>query len=89
MDKEIIDGIAYIKSSKNRYKVVESLKNEIKIPSEIANETGIRLNHVSTLLKDLKNENIVECLNEDFKRGRLYNLTDKGNKAIEFINNQN
>ena len=37
MEKEIIEHIAYIKMSKNRYKVLKSLNEGIKIPSEIAN----------------------------------------------------
>ena len=54
MKKEIIGKVAYIKSSKNRYKVLETLYDDFKLPSEISKETKIRLNHVSALLKDLK-----------------------------------
>lgn len=52
------------------------------MPSEIAEKTGIRLNHVSAFLKELKEYDIVECLNEDNKKDRLYQLTGLGKNAI-------
>ncbi|MDD6285090.1 MAG: winged helix-turn-helix domain-containing protein [Methanobacteriaceae archaeon] len=85
MNQEIIEGISYIKSSKNRLKIIKIINTEIKIPSEISSETNIRLNHVSKLLSELKENNIVECLNEKDKKGRLYRLTDYGLKIYEYI----
>ena len=35
-------------------KVVQSLQNEVKTPTKIAEDTGIRTNHPSKVLKDLK-----------------------------------
>ena len=57
----------------------------MKIPSEISSETKIRLNHVSKLLSELKEKNIVECLNENDKKGRLYHLTDYGLELYDYI----
>ena len=85
MEKEIIDSVAFIKSSKNRYKVLKSLEEGIKLPSEISRETDIRLNHVSALLTDLKEHGYVVCLNEDYKKGRLYTLTDTGKTVINIL----
>ena len=85
MDQEIIEGISYIKSSKNRLKIIKVLNNGFKIPSEISSETNIRLNHVSKLLSELKENNIVECLNEKDKKGRLYCLTNYGLNLYEYI----
>lgn len=85
MEKEIIESVAFIKSSKNRYKVLKSLEEGIKIPSEISRETEIRLNHVSALLKDLKENDYVICLNENHKKGRMYALTDTGKTVINIL----
>lgn len=84
METKVINGIAYMKSSKNRQKVLNSLNENMKIPSEISKDTNIRLNHVSALLKELKDNDLVECLNEESKKGRLYTLTKIGKKVIEF-----
>lgn len=85
MEKEIIEHVAYIKMSKNRYKVLKSLNEGIKIPSEIADETDIRLNHVSALLKDLKEHDFVLCLNENDSKGRMYILTETGKTVLNIL----
>ena len=89
MKQNTIFMASFIKSSKNRQKIVNSLENSIKIPSDIAKETNMRLNYVSMLLHELKEELIVECLNEDSKRGRFYKLTKDGENAVKFIKRTN
>ena len=88
MEQKVLDGISYVKSSKNRYKVINSMSSKFKMPSEISKETSIRLNHVSALLTELKNEGLVECLNEEKKKGRIYCLTDFGKDVLEIIEEQ-
>lgn len=85
MENEIIDSVAYIKSSKNRFKVLKTLEEGIKIPSEISRETEIRLNHVSALLSDLKEHGFVICINENYKKGRMYTLTETGKTVINIL----
>ncbi|MCD7780095.1 MAG: winged helix-turn-helix domain-containing protein [Candidatus Gastranaerophilales bacterium] len=85
MDIKLIEGLSYIKSSKNRLKIICDLHRDLKIPSEISNDTGIRLNHVSKILSDLKEKNIVECLNENDKKGRLYHLTEYGLQLYNYL----
>lgn len=52
--------------------------DDVKMPSQIAKETGIRPNHISKVLRELKDSGVAECINEEAKRGRLYRLTDMG-----------
>lgn len=82
MEKEMIRAISLIKSSEYRYKVLKAIGNEIVIPTEIAKKIGLRLNHVSMVLTELKENNLVKCLNEETKKGRLYQLTEIGKNAI-------
>lgn len=86
MDYELIKAVSHIKSSKYRYKIMNSIDDKIKLPSEISKDVNIRLNHVSATLNDLKSSGLVECLNEDAKKGRLYKLTKLGKDAIQIIN---
>ncbi|MGL6299229.1 MAG: winged helix-turn-helix domain-containing protein [Methanobacteriaceae archaeon] len=74
-----------MKSSKNRRDVIAIIGNDIKIPSEIAKESNLRINHISALLSDLKSEDLVECLNEKSKKGRLYKLTKRGLMALNMV----
>ncbi len=85
MDERLIQGISYLKSSKYRQSVVLLLHNNILTPAEIQQKLDLRLNHVSFYLKELKKMNIVVCLNEDTKKGRLYELTDLGNELYTYI----
>ncbi len=78
---ELWKEVGFVTSSTYRTKVLKSLDGEIKMPSEIANDTGILVNHMSNTLRQLKEHELVECLNPANKKGRLYRLTDKGEKV--------
>ncbi len=75
--------VAYVKISSYRLKTVMSLYDSDKTPSQIAKDTGIRINHISTVLKKLKELGIVVCLNEDDKRNRIYQLTPVGRRVVD------
>lgn len=75
--------VAYVKISSYRLKTVMSLYDSDKTPSQIAKDTGIRINHISTVLKKLKELSIVVCLNEDDKRNRIYQLTPVGRRVVD------
>ena len=79
--------ISLLLRSENRIKVLKSLKNGYKIPSVISKEIGDNSNHVSKYLKTLKDAELVECLNEDDKRYRFYNITDKGKYYLDKVEN--
>ena len=64
---------------------MKSLDGEVKIPSEIANDTEILQNHISNTLRQLKEHELIECINPEVKKGRLYRLTDKGYELIKNI----
>lgn len=84
MEKQVIRGISLIKNSNYRKKILSSLNEANYLtPSEISNKTKIRLNHISNFLKDLKDNKLVICLNEDDKRGRLYQITELGKRVAK------
>ncbi len=80
------DEINYVKRSQYRLKVMKSLDGEAKIPSEIARDTEIYQNHISNVLKQLNEHELIECINPEVRKGRLYRLTDKGEKVSEYFN---
>lgn len=73
-----IDALAYVKRSKNRQEVVKLLSTLTLTPAEITEKMDVRFSLVSAILADLKNKDVVVCLNENEKKGRLYKLTDVG-----------
>ena len=80
---EILKELAYVQMSRHRTKIMETLKKEPEIPSKIAKKSGINPNNVSNTIKQLRNHELVECVNPEYKMGRLYRLTDKGKNVAE------
>ena len=82
-EKEIDDYSWVIRGSQKK-KVMKSLK-KAKIPTQIKDETKLSLNNVSDVLREFRKRKLVKCLNPDQRTGRLYELTLKGMKVREQI----
>ena len=82
---EIFQVVGYVMASEYRTNILKSIGEDIKIPSAIAEDIGLRTNHVSNVLKDLKENNLVVCLNEDARKGRLYKNTELGLEILKFL----
>ena len=83
LSDEMLTEINYVNISKYRTKVMKSLDGEVLIPSQIARNSGIRTNHISKVLSELKAHDLVECINPEVRKGRLYRLTDAGKEIAE------
>lgn len=84
-DDEIFKLVGYVIASEYRVNIMKNIGEGIKIPSAIADDIGLRTNHVSNVLKDLKEKDLVICLNENARKGRLYKNTDLGLKILEYL----
>ena len=82
LSDEMLKEMSYVKISTYRTKVMKSLDDEVKIPSQIAKDSDILQNHISAVLKQLKEHELVECINPEVRKGRLYRLTDKGERIV-------
>lgn len=77
------ENVKYVNNSSYRVKVLKSLGEEVKMPKQIAEDSGILPNHISNVLRQLKDKNIVECINPEVKKGRLYRLSDEGLEVLD------
>lgn len=85
---ELLSLAAYVLISSYREKTVKILfDNDAMTPKFIALNAGFRQNHVSTVLADLKKKNIVVCINEEVRKGRLYKLTELGEEIYPILLN--
>ena len=84
-DDEIFRLVGYVMASEYRTNILKSIGEKIKIPSAIAEDTGLRTNHVSNVLKDLKENSLVVCLNENARKVRLYKNTDLSLEILKFL----
>lgn len=86
MNDEILIEKAYVEISSYRVKAMKAIGNETKFPKTIADDCGIRVNHISKVLRELKDHKLAECINEEMRKGRLYRLTPLGMKILKEMN---
>ena len=83
LSDELLIEISYVQISKYRTKTMKSSDGEVLIPSQIAKNSGIRTNHISKVLAELKAHELVECINPEVRNGRLYRLTETGEDVVK------
>lgn len=77
---------AYVKISSYREKVITALAGVNSLmPMEIAEETGIMKNHISKVLAELKDKDLIQCINPEVRKGKIYRLTSKGEVIGELL----
>ena len=86
MNDETFKIYGYIISSSYRTNVLKAFDNKPRFPSELAKKAGIKQNHVSNVLKELKNKGLVDIINPEAKKGRYYRLTKMGEEIAEELN---
>lgn len=72
------DVLRYVNKSTYRVRTIKAIGKDIKIPKEIAHDSGILQSHISNVLRELKDKDLVECLNPKMRKGRLYRLSEDG-----------
>jgi predicted transcriptional regulator len=77
--------LGIVLASEYRKKIVMALSKGPKTPKQLSEETGILLPHVSSSLKILMQNGIVECLTPKLRKGKLYALTEDGKKILELM----
>lgn len=73
------DEVSYVISSSYRADSLQQLAEGPATPSQIAEETGQSIAHVSRALQELRDNGLVDLLvSEDRKKGRVYGITEAG-----------
>ena len=69
------DVVKYVNKSSYRVRALKAIGEDVKMPKEIANDSGILQSHISNVLRELKDKGVVECLNPEVRKGRLYRVS--------------
>lgn len=77
------DLIRHVNRSVYRVRVLKTLKDDPKIPKEIAHDCGILQNHISTVLAELRELELIVCINPEVKKGRVYRLSEDGEEILD------
>lgn len=83
LSDELLKEISYVKISQYRLRVMKTLDGDVKIPSKIAKDAEISQNLISNVLRQLRLRGLIECINPEVKKGRLYRLTELGRDVVE------
>jgi len=75
----------YVLSSTYRQRIILALKESPKTPKQMSLELRLHLSHISSTLKSLTNNGIVECLTSDLRKGKVYGLTKDGREIADKI----
>ncbi|MDO5859784.1 MarR family transcriptional regulator [Methanobrevibacter sp.] len=84
-ETKLYELLGYVKISSYRKNTLKFIGDDLKMPSEIARGININTSQVSSALSDLKNQNLVICINEEVRKGRLYKCTELGLQLIELL----
>ena len=79
------DMVGWIISSNPRRLVLEATEDGPITPKEISDKMDIRMEYVSRALSELSDEDLVECLNPEAHKGRLYMITEDGEEILSVI----
>lgn len=74
--------LSFVKRSSQREAVLQETDSP-SMPSEIADRTGMHNSHVSRALTELRERDLVTCLNPEDHRGRLYRATEEGEWVLD------
>ena len=87
LNDELLKLKGYIISSSYREKVIEVLfTNQYGLmPKQIAQECDIKVNHISKTLSELVDNGLIRCINPEMRKGRIYQLTMKGEDVQHLI----
>ena len=80
MKREDLELLVYINKSSYRVNAIKSIGMNLKTPMEITKDIGVLKNHISLTLGGLADKGLVVCVNPEFRKGRLYKLTDKARR---------
>ncbi len=79
MQKEDIKLYSWVIRGSQRREIIKVMDG-VLTPTQIRKLTGFGLNNTSDVLRLFVKHKIAKCLNENEKLGRLYVLTEKGQK---------
>jgi DNA-binding MarR family transcriptional regulator len=81
---DLATHLSYCLSSEYRLAVLDALGEGAATPSTIAEESGCDIAHISRSLQVLRERDLVTLIvPEDTKKGRLYELADRGQTLVE------
>ncbi len=81
------DDYSFVIRSQRRLEILKELKKKPKMPQTLVTLLNLKASSVSRTLKELGARGLVQCLTPRAKKGRIYSISDKGERILESIGN--
>jgi len=81
--------IGTVHSSKIKKRVLELLSSNPKTPIMLKSLTKYHISHISRALFELKELGLILCKNPNSRKGKFYDITEKGILILNKINDLN
>ena len=78
--------LEFVQRSTYRQNVLKALDDNVLMPKEIAERSNIKTNHVSKVLSELKSKELIEIINPEARKGRLYRIKNDGKCVLNKLN---
>ena len=82
--KDLLENYAWIVRGSQREKLIKAL-NKPQTPTQLWKSTKIKPSNISANLKQMVGRGIIMCWFPNAKTGRLYKLTEKGERLVKKI----
>jgi len=77
--------VSYVLASDLRFQILIKLRENKKTPSKLSEELDIANPRISVALKELQEEELIECLTPNRRKSKLFTITDKGDKVLKEV----
>ena len=77
--------LGVVLASKYRKEIVKLLSKGGDTPKGIADQLNFSLSNVSRTLSELREIGVVECTTPKLRKGRIYRLTETGEKIVSSL----
>ena len=79
------EDVGFLKASKNRLKIFQELSKGERTPKELQVALNLHFSQISMILKELVDRELVICRNVDFRKGKIYALSEKGEEIKKSV----
>ena len=87
---QVEEDASFVIRSPHRTRVLRRLTTGNAIPAQIREETGQEYSRITESVNSLREQGLIELVvPEETKRGRLYTITDRGERTWEYLRDTN
>lgn len=85
--KENMNTVSFVMAGEARFKILLELNKTTKTPSQLKELLKVQMSHVSRTLKELQEENLIECKTPFRRKSKLFTITSQGKEILKIIHN--